>query len=51
MPLDKPDSDARAHAAAERLDTAGILDPDQRLLHVLLDDDQSVFQQALGNGS
>ncbi|MFI5687589.1 Imm49 family immunity protein [Streptomyces sp. NPDC051636] len=33
--------------AAERLDAAGTLDPDQRLLRVLLDDDQCVFEQAL----
>ncbi|MGW0208359.1 Imm49 family immunity protein [Streptomyces sp. NPDC003233] len=46
VPLDKPDADARARAA-ERLDAAGTLDPDQRLLRVLLDDDQSIFEQAL----
>lgn len=46
VPLDKPDADARARAA-ERLDAAGTLDPDQRLLRVLLDDDQAVFEQAL----
>ncbi|WP_109006191.1 Imm49 family immunity protein [Streptomyces rishiriensis] len=46
VPLDKPDTDARARAA-ERLDAAGALDPDQRLLRVLLDDDQSAFEQAL----
>ena len=44
--LDKPDADARARAA-ERLDAAGTRDPDQRLLRVLLDDDQAVFEQAL----
>ncbi|MEU4476298.1 Imm49 family immunity protein [Micromonospora sp. NPDC023888] len=33
--------------AAEQLDTAGTLTPDQRLLRVLLDDNQPAFEQAL----
>ncbi|MFJ7496022.1 immunity 49 family protein [Streptomyces sp. NPDC097727] len=44
--LCKPDADTRAEAARE-LDTAGPLTPDQRLLRVLLDDDQHAFEQAL----
>ncbi|MFI6730259.1 immunity 49 family protein [Streptomyces sp. R-74717] len=44
--LCKPDADVRAEAARE-LDTAGSLTPDQRLLRVLLDDDQHAFEQAL----
>ncbi|MFF8387853.1 Imm49 family immunity protein [Streptomyces kanasensis] len=46
VPLAKPDIEARARAA-ERLDAAGALDEDQRLLRVLLDDDQPAFEQAL----
>ncbi|WTF49933.1 immunity 49 family protein [Streptomyces sp. NBC_01604] len=45
-PLGKPDTAERARAAAQ-LDTAGTLTPDQRLLRVLLDDDQAAFEQAL----
>jgi hypothetical protein len=32
---------------SKQLDAAGPLDPDQQLLRALLDDDQSVFEQAL----
>lgn len=46
VPLCKPDADERAEAA-RKLDTAGPLTPDQRLLRVLLDDDQHAFEQAL----
>jgi hypothetical protein len=46
VPLQKPDPGTRA-CAAERLDAAGALDPDQQLLRTLLDDDQEVFEQAL----
>jgi hypothetical protein len=46
VPLGKPDAAERARAA-EQLDTAGTLTPDQRLLRVLLDDDQAAFEQAL----
>ncbi|MDX3540320.1 Imm49 family immunity protein [Streptomyces sp. MB09-01] len=46
VPLAKPDIEARTRAA-ERLDAAGALDADQRLLRVLLDDDQSAFEQVL----
>ncbi|WP_240497270.1 Imm49 family immunity protein [Streptomyces hirsutus] len=46
VPLDKPDAEVRARAA-ERLDAAGALDPDQELLRVLLDDDQPAFEHAL----
>ncbi|MFD7781927.1 Imm49 family immunity protein [Streptomyces nojiriensis] len=45
-PLRKPGADERA-AAAARLDEAGTPTADQRLLRVLLDDDQSAFEQAL----
>ncbi|MFJ9825165.1 immunity 49 family protein [Streptomyces sp. NPDC101160] len=48
VPLRKPDAEERA-AAAGRLDAAGALTPDQRLLRVLLDDDQAAFEQALVN--
>ncbi|GAA2439360.1 Imm49 family immunity protein [Streptomyces macrosporus] len=46
VPLGKPDAAERARSAAE-LDAAGTLSPDQRLLRVLLDDDQAAFEQAL----
>nr|WP_314251600.1 Imm49 family immunity protein [Streptomyces sp. DSM 40907] len=45
-PLRKPDAEERA-AAAARLDGAGTPAPDQRLLRVLLDDDQPAFERAL----
>jgi hypothetical protein len=45
-PLRKPAAEERATAAA-RLDEAGTLTPDQRLLRVLLDDDQPAFERAL----
>ncbi|MFD4241897.1 immunity 49 family protein [Streptomyces sp. NPDC058525] len=44
--LNKPGPAERAEAA-RRLDVAGPLTPDQRLLRCLLDDDQPVFEQAL----
>ncbi|WP_326647382.1 immunity 49 family protein [Streptomyces sp. NBC_01750] len=44
--LCKPDADERAEAA-RHLDAAGPLTPDQRLLRILLDDDQHAFEQAL----
>ncbi|MET9604865.1 immunity 49 family protein [Streptomyces sp. NPDC006512] len=44
--LRKPDADERA-GAARRLDAAGALTPDQRLLRVLLDDDRHAFEDAL----
>nr|WP_202514078.1 MULTISPECIES: immunity 49 family protein [unclassified Streptomyces] len=47
VPLRKPDAGERA-AAARRLDEAGdALSADQRLLRVLLDDDQQTFEDAL----
>ncbi|GGK25576.1 hypothetical protein GCM10011583_66970 [Streptomyces camponoticapitis] len=46
VPLAKPDTAERARTA-EQLDTAGTLTPDQRLLRVLLDDDQAAFERAL----
>lgn len=46
VPLGKPDIEARARAAAQ-LDATGVLTPDQRLLQVLLDDDQVAFESAL----
>ncbi|GGT34100.1 hypothetical protein GCM10010271_42780 [Streptomyces kurssanovii] len=46
MTLRKPDAGERA-TAARRLDAAAALTPDQRLLRVLLDDDQPAFEQAL----
>ncbi|MFI2764498.1 immunity 49 family protein [Streptomyces echinatus] len=46
VPLCKPDADERADAA-RNLDAAGSPTPDQRLLRVLLDDDQAAFEQAL----
>ncbi|MEV5827672.1 immunity 49 family protein [Spirillospora sp. NPDC052242] len=44
----KPDADERARAA-RRLDDAGPLTPDQRLLRVLLDDDRPAFERALAD--
>ncbi|MFI1972203.1 immunity 49 family protein [Streptomyces cinnamoneus] len=44
--LRKPDADERAEAA-RRLDAAGPLTPDQRLLRILVDDEQHAFEQAL----
>ncbi|MFI6106660.1 immunity 49 family protein [Streptomyces sp. NPDC051310] len=44
--LRKPDAAERAEAARQ-LDAAGGLSPDQRLLRVLLDDDQRAFEEAL----
>ncbi|MFI6039219.1 immunity 49 family protein [Streptomyces sp. NPDC051315] len=46
VPLATPDAEARARAAGQ-LDAVGTLTPDQRLLRVLLDDDQPAFEQAL----
>ena len=46
VPLCKPNPEERASAARE-LDHVGALTPDQRLLRVLLDDDQATFEQAL----
>ncbi|MFD9339843.1 immunity 49 family protein [Streptomyces sp. NPDC060028] len=46
VPLGKPDTAERARTAGQ-LDKAGPLAPDQRLLRVLLDDDQAAFEQAL----
>ncbi|WUF04859.1 immunity 49 family protein [Streptomyces sp. NBC_00487] len=46
VPLRKPDAGERAEAA-RHLDAVGTLTPDQRLLRVLLDDDQHAFEQAL----
>ncbi|MEU1674736.1 immunity 49 family protein [Streptomyces roseifaciens] len=46
VPLRRPDADERAEAA-RHLDAAGPLTPDQRLLRVLLDDDQHAFEEAL----
>ncbi|WP_307061142.1 hypothetical protein [Streptomyces sp. B3I8] len=43
VPLQKQDPDTRARAA-ERLDAAGALDPDQQLLRTLLDNDQDAFE-------
>lgn len=48
VPLRLPDADERA-ALARRLDEAGELDPDQRLLRVLLDADRDAFDQALAD--
>lgn len=44
----RPDRQARVRAAL-RLDAAGPLTPDQRLLRVLLDDDRAAFEQALAD--
>jgi hypothetical protein len=46
--LRKPDAGERGRAALG-LDEAGPLTPDQRLLRVLLDDDQPAFEQALAD--
>lgn len=46
VPLRKPEDSERAEAV-RRLDAAGPLTPDQRLLRVLLDDDQHTFEEAL----
>lgn len=46
VPVRRPDAERRERAAA-RLDAAGELSRDQRLLRVLLDDDQARFEQAL----
>ncbi|MEV8092371.1 Imm49 family immunity protein [Streptomyces nigra] len=46
VPLCKPNPEERA-SAARQLDHVGTLTPDQRLLRVLLDDDQGTFEQAL----
>lgn len=46
VPVTKPEKSERAEAA-RRLDAAGALTPDQRLLRVLLDDDQHAFEEAL----
>ncbi|MFF8606752.1 immunity 49 family protein [Streptomyces sp. NPDC015346] len=48
VPLRKPDPQERA-GAAERLDAAAPLTPDQRLLRVLLDDDRPAFERALAD--
>ncbi|MER7690512.1 Imm49 family immunity protein [Streptomyces sp. NPDC097610] len=45
-PVRKPEAEERATTAA-RLDEAGTLTLDQRLLRVLLDDDQAAFERAL----
>ena len=44
--MGKPDTAARARTA-ERLDASGAPAPDQQLLRVLLDDDQTTFERAL----
>ncbi|MDQ1013639.1 hypothetical protein QFZ43_000188 [Streptomyces afghaniensis] len=46
IPLDKPGPEAGARASS-RLDATGTISPDQRLLRILLDDDQPAFEQAL----
>ncbi|MFE2877210.1 immunity 49 family protein [Streptomyces roseus] len=46
VPLRKPDAAERAEAA-RRLDDFEVLTADQRLLRVLLDDDQPAFERAL----
>ncbi|MFB8216577.1 immunity 49 family protein [Streptomyces anulatus] len=48
VPLRRPDTTELALAAA-KLDAAGDLTPDQRLLRVLLDDDQAAFEEALAS--
>ncbi len=45
-PVRRPGAEELA-AAAARLDAAGALSPDQRLLRVLLDDDREAFERAL----
>jgi hypothetical protein len=46
VPLCKPDAEGRARAA-RLLEAAGAHTPEQRLLRVLLDDDQDAFERAL----
>ena len=46
VPVERPGAEERA-VAARALDGAGALDPDQRLLRVLLDDDREAFERAL----
>ncbi|MEX0174245.1 immunity 49 family protein [Streptomyces sp. LMG1-1-1.1] len=46
VPVRRPGAEELA-AAAARLDAAGALSPDQRLLRVLLDDDREAFDRAL----
>ncbi|MGW1550900.1 immunity 49 family protein [Streptomyces sp. NPDC002346] len=46
VPLCKPDAEERREAA-RGLDAAGVLTPDQRLLRVLLNDEQEAFERAL----
>lgn len=46
MTLTKPSTDERRDAALA-LDTAHAMSPDQRLLRVLLTDNQSAFEEAL----
>ncbi|BFP51125.1 Imm49 family immunity protein [Streptomyces griseus] len=48
VPLRRPDADERQRAAAA-LDAAGAPTPDQRLLRVLLDDEQHAFEAALAD--
>ncbi|MDX5577357.1 MULTISPECIES: Imm49 family immunity protein [Streptomyces] len=48
VPLRRPDADERQRAAAA-LDAAGAPKPDQRLLRVLLDDEQHAFEAALAD--
>ncbi|WP_229911163.1 immunity 49 family protein [Streptomyces aurantiogriseus] len=48
VPLRKPEPEERERAA-RRLDEAGASTPDQRLLRVLLDDDQESFEEALAD--
>ncbi|MFF7033606.1 Imm49 family immunity protein [Streptomyces griseus] len=48
VPLRRPDADERQRAAAA-LDVAGAPTPDQRLLRILLDDEQPVFEAALAD--
>ncbi|MER6702240.1 Imm49 family immunity protein [Streptomyces griseus] len=48
VPLRRPDADERQRAAAA-LDAAGAPTPDQRLLRILLDDEQQAFETALAD--
>ncbi|CAM5276713.1 Imm49 family immunity protein [Streptomyces fimicarius] len=48
VPLRRPDADERQRAAAA-LDAAGAPTPDQRLLRILLDDEQQAFEAALAD--
>ncbi|QXR00322.1 Imm49 family immunity protein [Streptomyces sp. WY228] len=48
VPLRRPDADERQRAAAA-LDAAGAPTPDQRLLRILLDDEQHAFEAALAD--